>query len=246
MTAQAYDATGSVLGSALSLTDPDHGGGYVPLPAGTVKVVCLASLIPPNTTGSCNAQAQDMCGLFSATADPVMTQLTIARGGETQQILTGIPSAERLIRVQNGTPGLTRLTVVVNGFNYVLAPLSDGESLWLDVGAAMIPGDGNTVVLLGEGAEGASATVTLGDSPVGDPMIVVNPIALQITGSAQGLQLSWPATATAAGYVLQSRPSLAPSDAWVNWPAAPESINGRWVLTVPAEGSARLFRLYKP
>ena len=41
----------------------------------------------------------------------------------------------------------------------------------------MIPGDGNTVVLLGEGAEGASATVTLGDSPVGDPMIVVNPIA---------------------------------------------------------------------
>jgi hypothetical protein len=246
MTAQAYNATGSVLGSALSLTDPDHGGGYVPLPNGTVKVVCLASLIPPNTTGSCNAQAQDMCGLFSATADPVMTRLTIAGGGETQQILTGISSAERLLRVQNGTPGLTRLAVVVNGYSYVLAPLNDGASLSLDVGAMMIPGDGNTVVLLGEGAEGASATVTLGDSHVGDPMIVVNPMALQIAGSAQGVQLSWPSTATAAGYLLQSRPSLAPSDAWVIWPAAPESINGRWVMTVPAEGSARLFRLYKP
>ena len=160
MTAQAYDATDSVLGSAVSLTDPDHGGGYVPLPAGTVKVVCLASLISGYTTGSCNAQAQDMCGLFSATADPVMTRLTIAGGGETQQILTGILSAERLLRVQNGTPGLTRLTVVVNGCGYVLAPLSDGASLSLDVGAAMIPGDGNTVVLLGEGAEGASATIT--------------------------------------------------------------------------------------
>ncbi len=246
MTAQAYNATGSALGSALSLIDPDHGGGYVTLPDGTVKVVCLASLIPPNTTGSCNAQAQDMCGQFSATADPVMTRLTIAGGGGTQQILTGILSAERLLRVQNGTPGLTKLTVVVNGYSYVLAPLSDGASLSLDVGAAMIPGEGNTVVLLGEGAEGASATVTVGDSPARDPMIVVNPIAMQIAGSAQGVQLSWPATATAAGYLLQSRPSLAPSDGWVNWPAVPESVNGRWVLTVAAEGSARLFRLYKP
>jgi hypothetical protein len=246
MTAQAYNATGSALGSAMSLTDPDHGGGYVPLPNGTVKVVCLASLISGYTTGSCNAQAQDMCGLFSATADPVITQLTIARGGETQQILTGIPSPERLIRVRNGTPGLTKLTLVVNGHSYVLAPLSDGASLSQDVGAAMNPGDGNTIVLLGEGAEGASAAVTLGDSPVGDPMIAFNTIALQIAGSAQGVQLSWPATASTAGYLLQSRPSLAPSDAWVNWPVAPENVNGRWDLTVPAEGSARLFRLYKP
>ena len=38
-----------------------------------------------------------------------------------------------------------------------------------------------------------SAPVTLGDSPAGDPMLVVNPIALQIAGSAQGVQLSWPA-----------------------------------------------------
>jgi hypothetical protein len=187
-----------------------------------------------------------MCGQFSATADPVMTRLTAARGGETQQMLTGIMSAERLLRVQNGTPGLTKLTVVVNGSSYVLAPLSDGASLSLDVGAAMIPGEGNTMVLLGEGAEGASATATLGDSAVGDPMIVVNTIGLQIAGSAQGVRLSWPAIATAAGYVLQSRPSLAPSAGWVSWPAAPESVNGCWVLTVPPKGSARLFRLYKP
>ena len=187
-----------------------------------------------------------MCGLFAASADPVTTRLTISGGGQTQQILTGILSAERLLRVQNGTPGLTKLTIVVNGHSYFLTPLSDGESLWLDVGAAMIPGDGNTVVLLGEGPEGATATVTLGDAPAGDPMLVVTPIALQIANSAQGVQLSWPAAATAAGYLLQSRPSLAPPDAWVNWPAAPARVNGRWVSTVPAAGSARLFRLYKP
>ena len=187
---------------------------------------------------------RDRCGLFAASADPVTTRLTISGGGQTQQILTGILSAERLLRVQNGTPGLTKLTIVVNGHSYVLTPLREGESLWLDVGAAMIPGDGNTVVLLGEGPEGATATVTLGDAPAGDPMLVVTPIALQVARCAQGVQLSWPATAT--GYLLQSRPSLAPSDAWVNWPAAPESVNGRWVSTVPAEGSARLFRLYKP
>ena len=77
-------------------------------------------------------------------------------------------------------------------------------------------------------------------------MIVVNPMALQIAVCAQGVELSWPATATTAGCLLQSRPSLAPSGAWVNWPAAPASVNGRWVLTAPAEGSGRLFRLDKP
>jgi len=240
MTALAYDATGAQLGSELSLTQDVA----TTLPDGTARVVCLATRIVDTSPGSCNAEAKDMCGLFAASADPVTTRLTISGGGQTQQILTGILSAERLLRVQNGTPGLTKLTIVVNGHSYFLAPLSDGESLWLDVGAAMIPGDGNTVVLLGEGAEGASATVTLGDAPAGDPMLVANPIALQIAGSAQGVQLSWPAGER--GYLLQSRPSLAPSDAWVNWPAAPESVNGRWVSTVPAEGSARLFRLYKP
>ena len=242
MTAQAYDATGAQLGSELSLTQDVA----ATLPDGTARVVCLAALTEGNTTGSCNAEAKDMCGAWAASADPVTTRLTIAGGGEAQQILTGIISAERLVRVQNGTPGLTKLTMVVNGHSYVLTPLREGESLWLDVGAAMIPGDGNTVVLLGEGAEGATATVTLGDAPAGDPMLVVTPIALQIANSAQGVQLSWPAAATAAGYLLQSRPGLASSDAWVNWPAAPASVNGRWVSTVPAAGSARLFRLYKP
>ena len=249
MTAQAYNATGSMLNSAVTLdfTSPVGGeGADAPLPDGTVKVVCVATQIVPLTAGSRNARAFDVCTIpsFSKTLDPVTTRLTIAQGGQAQQTLTGIMSVERLIQVQNGTPGLTKLTIVVNGQSYVLAPLSAGASLSLDVGAAMIPGESNTVVLLGEGAVGASATVTLGDAPLGDPMIVVNPIALQVKASAQGVQLSWPATAT--GYVLQSCPSLAPSAAWVNWPATPDSVSGRWVLTVPAEGSTRLFRLYRP
>jgi hypothetical protein len=74
--------------------------------------------------------------------------------------------------------------------------------------------------------------------------IVVESMALQIQNSAQGVQLSWPITGES--YVLQSRSTMAPSDAWVNWAGAPESVNGRFVLTVPPSGPALFFRLYKP
>ena len=56
----------------------------------------LATRIVDTSPGSCNAEAKDMCGLFAASADPVTTRLTIAGGGQTQRILTGILSAERL------------------------------------------------------------------------------------------------------------------------------------------------------
>lgn len=238
MTAIAYNAAG---------TPTDMGGltlSATSLPLGTVKVVCTAALTDGNTAGSCNAEAQDLCGTFAATADPETSLLKIAGGGETVLIFTNIQAAERFVGVLNGTPGLTKVTVVVNGSSYVLAPLSDGGSKSLDVSAAMNPGDANTVVVIGEGAEGASAAVSIGDSPPGDPMITVQPVALQIQSSAGGVQLSWPGQP--AGWVLQSRSSMAASEAWVNWPDAPESVNGRSVQTVPASGRALFFRLYKP
>jgi len=236
----AYDANGTLLGDFPALSDIAR----TTLPSGTVKVVCLASLSSGFTTGSCNAEVQDLCAEFAKTVDPLTTRLQITSGGQTQQVLTGMPSVERLVSVRNGSPGLTNLTLVVNGRSYVLAPLSDGASVSVDVGAAMVPGDGNTIILIGEGLVGATATITIGDAPAGDPKIVVQSVVLQIALSAQGVQLSWPGSVS--GYLLQSRSSLAQSDGWVNWPASPQSINGRWVVAMPAKDGGQFFRLLKP
>lgn len=240
MEGQAYGADDTLLADFTGLSDT----AITPLPSGTVKVVCIASRTDPSKPGSCNAQVSDMCATFSASADPLTTQLEIASGGQTQQTLTGMPSMERLIRVQNGTPGLTNLILVANGKSYVLDPLRDGASVSVDVGAAMLPGNANTIVLIGEGPTGGSATIAIGDAAVADPMFVAQPVALQIQSSAQGVQLSWPSSAS--GYVLQSRSSLAPSGAWLSVPGAPGWVNGRWVVTVPVTGAGQFFRLATP
>ena len=236
----AYDVNGNLLGDLPNLSDVTP----TALPANTVKVVCLASLISGFTTGSCNAQVQDVCGTSAKTVDPVTTRLQIASGGQAQQVLTGIQAMERLVSVRNGTPGMTNLTLVVNGQSFVLAPLSDGASVSVDVGAAMVPGDANTIILIGEGPVGASAAITIGDGPAGDPKIAVQSVALQIAISAQGVQLSW--SGSASGYVLQSRSSLGSSGTWVNWPTAPQSVNGSYVVTMPAKDAGQFFRLIKP
>ena len=242
MTAQAYGAGGVPLGSPLSLPDNAIGGSYVALPAGTTNVLCTATKINGSLPANANAIVKNLCGTFALQLDPVTARLEIAGGGQAQLIFTNVPAAERFISVQNGSPGLTKLTLLVNGQSFVLSPLGAGSSKSLDVGAAMNPGNANVVVLLGEGADGASATLAMADSPTGDATMVGESIALQIETSAQGPQLSWPIAG--AGYLLQSRSSSGPGDAWVNWPGAAESVNGRWVVPLPPGDPARFFRLY--
>ena len=224
------------------MPDNNIGGSYVALPLGTTNVLCTATKNNGSLPANANAIVKNLCGTFALQLDPVSARLQIAGGGQTQLIFTNVPAAERFISLQNGLPGLTKLTLLVNGQSFVLSPLGAGSSKSLDVGAVMNPGNANIVVLLGEGAEGASATLALADSPTGDATMVAEAVALQIETAAQGPRLSWPIAG--AGYLLQSRSSLAPGDAWVNWPVAAESVNGRWVIPMPTGGPARFFRLY--
>jgi hypothetical protein len=240
MTETAYGTGDKILETGVSLTqDSTHS-----LPTGTVKVLCVATKDNPSLGGSCNARAFTLCGDISGTIDPVTVLLQIANSGEMLQTITGILAAERFVSLHNGTPGLNQLTLVVNGHPFILDPLIDGVSKSLDVGAAMHPGNDNTVVLAGKGPAGASAVITIADAAMGDPELAAELTTLQIANSAGTVQLSWPDLGV--GYVLQSRSSLSPADPWVNWPGPPEFINGRLTLTVPAGGAARFFRLYKP
>jgi hypothetical protein len=173
----------------------------------------------------------------------VITTMEIGQGGSVLQNFTEIPSYERFVTVQNGVPGLKRLSVMVNGSTYVLEGLCDGETRTVDVGAAMIPGDANTVTLKGEGAAGTSAVVTIGDTATTQPMVVGEAVALRIEKSAGGLELSWPVAG--AGLELQSRATLESQEVWTAWSETPQLVNGRYVVTVPGNPT-RFFRLHKP
>jgi hypothetical protein len=78
---------------------------------------------------------------------------------------------------------------------------------------------------------------------VGDVAPPVEPLLLEIARAENDVVLKWPATAV--GYVLESTPMLTPP-AWGIVTGTPPLNGDQYEMTVPTEGSARLFRLRKP
>jgi hypothetical protein len=103
--------------------------------------------------------------------------------------------------------------------------------------------------------------ITLGDDPVpseiSDPdanaleaadapgALAIEPSSpvLRIARASDSVVLSWPA---GQGFALQSAPSVAADDGWVNEPAVPEVVAGRETLRLPALDASRFYRLTRP
>jgi hypothetical protein len=151
----------------------------------------------------------------------------------------GIPAAERYVRVINGTPGLAALELVMNGHWFRLGPLSDGWDVTVDLGAAMVEGDANTLVVTGYGEPGAGALIMTTDSPADDFIELIEAAKLTFAPSASGLALSWPDRP--GGWQLQESPTLGAG--WADVKAAPVSAEGRMTVTVDVRGGTRFFRL---
>ena len=238
MTATSYGPGDVVLQNLVPLTQD------VPLALapGTVKVICIGYKINATKTSSANARAFDSCNSFSATIDPVDTTLEIDSSGRVVQTFTGLLSADQFAIVQNGTPGLSQLTIVMNEHTYVLF-MTNGEFRTLDIAEAMVPGDENTVTLIGEGPEGASARVIIGDAPYSESVVVIPPLRLEIQRTALGIEVSWPDSDDALK--LQSCSSLAPLEDWTDQPEVPARADGKFSVTLPNGAETRFFRLHK-
>ena len=99
----------------------------------------------------------------TAVCDPVIANLTVKNGrGLLVRVFNGIPQAERYITLQNGTPGLTRAALTVNGRIVSQGSLSDGQVVAVDVAQWLRPGK-NTVRIAARGPQGATAVLTIGD-----------------------------------------------------------------------------------
>lgn len=100
----------------------------------------------------------------TALVDPVIASLTIKKPGtRLTRTFRGIPQAERYVTLQNGTPGLGRVTLWVNGKVAYQESLVDGQVVSLDVAQWLRAGGRNVVRVAARGVKGATAVLTIGD-----------------------------------------------------------------------------------
>lgn len=102
-------------------------------------------------------------GNNSALCDPVLLEIDRAAGKPSTVTLTEIPEAEHSLTVSNGDPGITNLTVVVNGKRFQVAGLATGEVREIDFASAMLPGNVNTIELIALGRPGGEAALLVHD-----------------------------------------------------------------------------------
>ena len=205
----------------------------------TKKVVLWASKVASGLPAAVNVLAIDTCGR-GASFDPVITTLEVTTGGQVEQRFAGILAAERYLRVINGSPGLTKLEVMLNGYTFRLDSLVAGQTVAADLGTAMHEGDANVVVLTGYGEAGASALVLLTDQPTSDLMPLTARAELALAPAGKQLVLTWPEALI--GWELQSNASL-PGD-WQPVTPLPVAVDGRLTVTVGADRAAQFFRLH--
>ena len=130
----------------------------------TPSVTVTATKTDTTKSASIYASAADCTG-SSAGVDPVMTTLSLTTGRWVRQTFTDIPKAECYISVTNNNPGLKTLDIRVNSHYHKTLELRANETKNINVAEAMITGNHNTVSLMGQGKLGASADVSISDTP---------------------------------------------------------------------------------
>jgi phage gp45-like len=160
LTAQAQDTLSGI--ASITPTITQNVTTSEPFTIGTTDpVVMTATKIDPTQKARVEWQIQDRAGNL-VSCDPVVTLVIRDTGKPEEQVLSGIPGSESLVTVNNGTPGVTNLAVVVNGQKFQLAGLKDGETKTLDVSSAMVEDD-NTIALTALGKPGGSMTVVISE-----------------------------------------------------------------------------------
>jgi len=130
----------------------------------TGSVTVTATKTDTTKSASIYATAADCTG-SSAGVDPVMTTLSLTTGRWVRQTFTDIPKAESYISVTNSNPGLRILDIRVNSYYHKILKLRANGTKTINVAEAMTTGSHNTVSLMGQGNLGASADVTISDTP---------------------------------------------------------------------------------
>jgi hypothetical protein len=109
----------------------------------------------------------DVGGNYSL-CDPVVTSLKVraraARAGHqgsAKPRTYRVSKRENVVTIRNGRPGLSKVTVRVNGKRFVARSLKPGATRKLRIGSALRKGRNNKVTLLGRGNAGGRADILI-------------------------------------------------------------------------------------
>jgi hypothetical protein len=95
--------------------------------------------------------------------DPVITALRAraSLGGKARARTYRVSRNEKVVTIRNGRPGLSRVTVTVNGRRFVARGLRAGETRRIRIASALRKSARNKVTLRGHGKAGGRATIMI-------------------------------------------------------------------------------------
>ncbi len=149
-----------------SIVVTESNNADTPVPPFTVgdtsPLVITSTKINQTQRAQVALQVTDLAGNVTA-CDPILGLITRTEGKVEAQTVSGVDAAEHVVTVLNGDPGIRSLEIQVNNKSFKLNSLSDGAKQTVDVGSAMFPGAGNTIVLKAKGHPGGAANFMIWD-----------------------------------------------------------------------------------
>jgi hypothetical protein len=135
-----------------------------PFAIGTLAPVVVTATKQDQSLGASVAlRATNQAGQFTD-CDPALVTVGRAPGESPVQVVHHLARAESHVTIRNGTPGLDRVRLVVNGHQFEAGDLHDGQTRTVDVSSAMRQGSNNTVLVVAHGPRNSSAAVIVTDS----------------------------------------------------------------------------------
>jgi hypothetical protein len=96
--------------------------------------------------------------------DPVLTDVIRDAGQPISSVVTGIAQSEHLLHIYNGDPGVSHLTINVNGTQVQEQDLNANQQYIVDIAAWLQAGSNNTVTITARGKPNGQATILIADS----------------------------------------------------------------------------------
>ena len=95
--------------------------------------------------------------------DPVLTSLRAraSLGGKARARTYRVSAHEKVVTIRNGRPGLSQVTVTVNGKRFVVHNLLPGATRRVRIASALRKGVRNKITLSGRGTPGGRATIMI-------------------------------------------------------------------------------------